>query len=86
MSACTALSPSVEATPCLVGKYRGIVWHVRRVGSTAGVYSDVLAVAPSASMVMVTTHQQIVLNAFSYGVALGTRGGGHVFSIDMMKF
>jgi len=27
-----------------------------------------LAVAPSASMVMVTTHQQIVLNAFSYGV------------------
>ena len=27
-----------------------------------------LAVAPSASMVMVTAHQQIVLNAFSYGV------------------
>ena len=27
-----------------------------------------LAVAPSASMVMVTTQQQIVLNAFSYGV------------------
>ena len=27
-----------------------------------------LAVAPSASMVMVTTHQQIVLNAFSYSV------------------
>jgi len=26
-----------------------------------------LAVAPSANMVMVTTHQQIVLNAFSYG-------------------
>jgi len=27
-----------------------------------------LAVAPSSSMVMVTTHQQIVLNAFSYSV------------------
>ena len=27
-----------------------------------------LVVAPSANMVMVTTHQQIVLNAFSYGV------------------
>jgi len=27
-----------------------------------------LAVAPSANMVMVTVHQQIVLNAFSYGV------------------
>jgi len=27
-----------------------------------------LAVTPSTNMVMVTTHQQIVLNAFSYGV------------------
>jgi len=38
------------------------------LGALQAATQMLLAVAPSASMVMVTTHQQIVLNAFSYGV------------------
>ena len=38
------------------------------LGTLQASTQTLLAVAPSASMAMITTHEQIVLNAFSYGV------------------
>jgi len=85
--------PLQEASPCLhraitirrshavlVGKYRGIVWHVRRVGTTAGGYSDApcrRAKRQHGNGHYTTTDCAECL--FVRCFALGTRGGGHVF-------
>ena len=52
----------------LLEKIEELLYMFAVLGSLQASTQMLLAVAPSASMVMVTTHQQIVLNAFSYGV------------------